>query len=276
MLLGLISLYLMHEIVQRHFGRWPGWIFVLIVSGLSSAGIYVGRFLRWNSWDILQNPSELAMDILGLAIDPSLRLLAFTTLFAVFFLFVYLTLYTFSAENWKRPQAEVDALMRLLVTTIRGEVQELMANNVRLTIIGHLDKLPPVAQREMQHAIDLTAANAGLNLNLALSYGGRQEILEVVCGISRKIADGTIAPEDVNEIIFEDHLSTHGMPDPELIIRTSGEARLSNFLLWQSAYSELVISDAMWPEFRRRELYETVLEYQQRERRFGQVSEQVT
>lgn len=186
-----------------------------------------------------------------------------------------LTLYTFSAENWKRPRAEVDALMRLLLTTIRGEVQELMANNVRLTIIGHLDELPSVAQEEMQHAIDITAANTGLNLNLALSYGGRQEILEAVRGISRKIAGGDLAPEAVDEITFGDHLSTHGLPDPELIIRTSGEARLSNFLLWQSAYSELVISDAMWPEFRRRELYETVLEYQQRERRFGQVSEQV-
>ncbi len=186
-----------------------------------------------------------------------------------------LTLYTFSAENWRRPRAEVDALMRLLVTTIREEVQELMVNNVRLTIIGHLDELPPVAQQEMRHAIDLTAANTGLNLNLALSYGGRQEILEAVRDISREIADGNLAPEAINEITFEDHLTTHGLPDPELIIRTSGEARLSNFLLWQSAYSELVISDAMWPEFRCRELYETVLEYQQRERRFGQVSEQV-
>ena len=186
-----------------------------------------------------------------------------------------LTLYTFSAENWKRPRAEVDALMRLLVTTIREEVQELMANNVRLTIIGHLNELPTVAQKEMQHAIDLTAANTGLNLNLALCYGGRQEILEAVRDISREIMDGDLAPEAVSELTFEGYLSTHGLPDPELVIRTSGEARLSNFLLWQSAYSELVISDAMWPEFRRRELYETVLEYQRRERRFGQVSEQV-
>jgi len=186
-----------------------------------------------------------------------------------------LTLYTFSSENWKRPRAEVDALMRLLVTTIRGEVQELMGNNVRLTVIGRLDDLPAVAQREMQSAMDLTAPNTGLNLNLALSYGGRQEILEAVRRVSRMALDGNLEPENIDEAVFENNLFTHGIPDPELIIRTSGEARLSNFLLWQSAYSELIISDVMWPAFRRRELYETILEYQRRERRFGLLSEQM-
>ncbi len=186
-----------------------------------------------------------------------------------------LTLYTFSSENWKRPRAEVDALLRLLVTTIRGEVQELMENNVRLTVIGRLDDLPAVAQQEMQSAMDLTAPNTGLNLNLALSYGGRQEILEAVRRVSRMALDGNLEPENIDEAVFENNLFTHGIPDPELIIRTSGEARLSNFLLWQSAYSELIISDVMWPVFRRRELYETILEYQRRERRFGLLSEQM-
>lgn len=186
-----------------------------------------------------------------------------------------LTLYTFSSENWKRPRAEVNALLRLLVTTIRGEVQDLMENNVRLTVIGRLDDLPAVAQGEMQSAMDLTAPNTGLNLNLALSYGGRQEILEAVRRVSRMALDGNLEPENIDEAVFENNLFTHGIPDPELIIRTSGEARLSNFLLWQSAYSELIISDVMWPAFRRRELYETILEYQRRERRFGLLSEQM-
>lgn len=186
-----------------------------------------------------------------------------------------LTLYTFSSENWKRPRAEVDALMRLLVTTIRQEVRELMENNVRLTIIGHLEELPVVARREMRSAMDLTAGNTGLNLNLALSYGGRQEIMDAVRRLTRTVLAGQQPPEDIDEAIFESYLFTKGMPDPELIIRTSGEARLSNFLLWQSAYSELIIADAMWPAFRRKELYETILEYQRRERRFGLLSEQV-
>ncbi|UCD37092.1 MAG: isoprenyl transferase [Fidelibacterota bacterium] len=186
-----------------------------------------------------------------------------------------LTLYTFSAENWKRPRAEVDALMRLLVTTIREEVQELMENNVRLTIIGCLDDLPTVAQREMRSAMDLTAGNTGLNLNLALSYGGRQEILDAVRRISQLARESELSLDEIDETLFEGHLYTRGMPEPELVIRTSGEARLSNFLLWQSAYSELIISEAMWPAFRRRELYEAIREYQQRERRFGRLSEQV-
>ena len=186
-----------------------------------------------------------------------------------------LTLYTFSSENWKRPRAEVDALMRLLVTTIREEIRDLMANNVRLTIIGCLKDLPPVAQREMQSAIEQTANNTGLNLNLALSYGGRQEILDAIRGVSRLVQAGQLIPEEIDAAAFEDHLYTRGMVDPELVIRTSGEARISNFLLWQLAYSELVISEAMWPEFRRPELYQALLDYQCRERRFGLVSEQL-
>ena len=186
-----------------------------------------------------------------------------------------LTLYTFSSENWKRPRAEVDALMQLLVTSIRGEVRELMENNVRLTAIGQLTDLPSIAQRELDSAIELTSSNTGLNLNLALSYGGRQEILEGVRCLVREGLEGRLGPEDIDEAVFSKHLFTANMPDPDLIIRTSGEARLSNFLLWQSAYAEMVIAQAMWPAFRRSELYEAIEVYQQRERRFGLLSEQV-
>ncbi len=186
-----------------------------------------------------------------------------------------LTLYTFSSENWKRPRAEVDALMRLLVTTIRQEVDDLMENDVRLTVIGLLDDLPPVAQREMSAAMDLTTGNTGLNLNLALSYGGRQEILTAIRRLCQKVQDEKLRPEEIDAAVFEEHLFTERIPDPELIIRASWETRLSNFLLWQSAYSELVISEAMWPAFRRKELYDVLLEYQHRERRFGLLSEQL-
>ena len=186
-----------------------------------------------------------------------------------------LTLFTFSSENWRRPKTEVDALMRLLVTTIRSEVQDLMDNNVRLTAIGCLDDLPDVARQELQTAIEATASNEGLNLNLALSYGGRQEILQAVKRVTEAVAKGELDPDDIDETMFSQKLYTHGMPDPDLIIRTSGEARLSNFMIWQSAYAELVIADAMWPAFRRRELYQAIQVYQQRERRFGKISEQI-
>jgi len=187
----------------------------------------------------------------------------------------FLTLYTFSSENWKRPRAEVDALMRLLVTTIRAEVKELMDNNIRLTAIGCLESLPGVAQKELQSAIDLTAGNKGLNLNLALSYGSRQEILEAIRQIAQQVQEGRLHTDEIDEALFTSLLYTRDMPDPDLIIRTGGEYRLSNFLLWQSAYSELVVTDAMWPAFRRRELYQAIQVYQQRERRFGKLSEQV-
>ncbi len=186
-----------------------------------------------------------------------------------------LTLYTFSSDNWRRPRTEVDALMRLLVTTIRGEVQDLMDNNVRLTAIGCLSDLPDVARQELQAAIEATASNEGLNLNLALSYGGRQEILLAVQKIAEAVAKGELDTDDIDTTLFSSYLYTRGMPDPDLVIRTSGEARLSNFLIWQAAYAELVITDAMWPAFRRRELYKAIQVYQQRERRFGKISEQI-
>ena len=186
-----------------------------------------------------------------------------------------LTLYTFSSDNWKRPRSEVNALMRLLVSTIRAEVRELMDNNVRLTAIGRLDDLPEIAQQEFHSAMEQTAANNGLNLNLALSYGGRQEILTAIQRLLKAGLAGKLTPEQVTEELFSDYLYTAGLPDPDLIVRTGGETRLSNFLIWQSAYSELISTDAMWPDFRQRELYHTMELYQQRERRFGLISEQV-
>ncbi|MCH8837493.1 MAG: isoprenyl transferase [Candidatus Marinimicrobia bacterium] len=186
-----------------------------------------------------------------------------------------LTLYTFSSDNWKRPRSEVNALMRLLVSTIRAEVRELMDNNVRLTAIGRLDDLPEIAQQEFHSAMEQTAANNGLNLNLALSYGGRQEILTAIQRLLKAGLAGNLTPEQVTEELFSDYLYTAGLPDPDLIVRTGGETRLSNFLIWQSAYSELIITDAMWPDFRQQELYHTIELYQQRERRFGLISEQV-
>ena len=186
-----------------------------------------------------------------------------------------LTLYTFSSDNWKRPRSEVNALMRLLVSTIRAEVRELMGNNVRLTAIGRLDDLPEIAQQEFHSAMEQTAANNGLNLNLALSYGGRQEILTAIQRLLKAGLAGNLTPEQVTEELFSDYLYTAGLPDPDLIVRTGGETRLSNFLIWQSAYSELIITDAMWPDFRQQELYHTIELYQQRERRFGLISEQV-
>ena len=186
-----------------------------------------------------------------------------------------LTLYTFSSENWRRPRPEVDALMRLLVTTIRHEVRELMANNVRLRVLGHLNEMPSVAQREMESAIEQTAGNDGLSLNLALSYGGRREILDAVKKIAAQVAAGEIGPEGITSDLFASQLYTDGLDDPELLIRTSGEARLSNFLLWQTAYTELVITDTPWPAFRRPELQAALEEYKRRERRFGRVSEQI-
>ena len=185
----------------------------------------------------------------------------------------YLTLYTFSAENWRRPRKEVDALMRLLVSTIRKEVKDLMRNNVRLSTIGEMDALPGFARNEMRSAVEKTSGNTGLNLVLALSYGGRQEILSAVKRIASDVNAGNLDPESIDEQIFADCLYTANMPDPDLIIRTSGEARLSNFLLWQSAYTELVITDVMWPDFRQKELYKSIRVYQQRERRFGEVQD---
>ncbi len=187
----------------------------------------------------------------------------------------YLTLYAFSTENWNRPKFEVDALMTLLVHTIRGEIKTLMDNNVRLATIGHTESLPKDCQRELQEAMRATEGNTGLTLILALSYSGRWEILEAVRQLTAAIQRGQFQPSDIDEGLFSSYLSTGGIPDPELMIRTSGEMRISNFMLWQLAYSELYMPDVLWPDFRKPHLWEAILTYQKRERRFGKTSEQV-
>ncbi|MFQ6673965.1 MAG: isoprenyl transferase [Fidelibacterota bacterium] len=187
----------------------------------------------------------------------------------------YLTLYTFSKENWARPVSEVSALMNLLVQTIRKEISDLMENNVRLHVIGHLDELPAKPRREMEEGIRRTSANTGLNLILALNYGGRTEIVDAVKGICREAAEGKVAVEDITEDTFKRYLYTAPIPDPDMIVRTSGEYRISNFLLWQLAYAEIYITPVHWPAFRRPQLYEAIIDFQCRERRFGRVSEQM-
>ena len=187
----------------------------------------------------------------------------------------YLTLYTFSIENWKRPAAEVSALMTLLLRTINKEVKGLHKNNVKFNIIGDLEKLPVSTKNSLQKGADLTAKNTGLTLSLALNYGSRQEIIEAVQKIVIKVKNGSLNSDEINENIFSDYLYTKGIPDPDLMIRTSGESRLSNFLLWQSAYTEIYMTDTFWPEFREKELMKAVKDYQSRERRFGKVSDQI-
>ncbi len=187
----------------------------------------------------------------------------------------YLTLYAFSTENWTRPKAEVDGLMELLVSTIKGEIKTLMDNKVRLTTIGETSQLPPDCQNNLAWAMNQTKNNTGLTLILALSYGGRREIINAVKQLAAAVKSGKMAPEEINEQVLENYLQTSGIPDPELLIRTSGEMRVSNFLLWQIAYTELFITPTLWPDFRREHLYEAIWSYQQRERRFGKTSEQL-
>lgn len=187
----------------------------------------------------------------------------------------YLTLYAFSTENWDRPAAEVSGLMELLVTTIRNEVSTLNKNNIRLHVIGDLNMLPDYARHELEEALEMTAENKGLQLVMALSYSGRWELLEAVRLIADKVKAGQLSPEEIDEQTLQNNLSTHAFPDPELMIRTSGEYRISNFLLYQLAYAELYFTDVCWPDFRKKDLYEAILNYQQRERRFGKISEQL-
>jgi undecaprenyl diphosphate synthase len=186
-----------------------------------------------------------------------------------------LTLYAFSTENWERPQEEVDALMSLLVSTIRGELNTLTKNNIRLRAIGNLNKLPEDCRKELEEAIQLTAHHTGLQLVLALSYSGRWEITEMVKQLAQKVERGELSSDDISQNLIDKHLSTAEFPDPELLIRTSGEMRISNFLLWQLAYSELYFTEVLWPDFRKEDLHEAIFAYQNRERRFGKISEQV-
>jgi undecaprenyl diphosphate synthase len=187
----------------------------------------------------------------------------------------HLTLYTFSTENWARPRVEVSALMRLLLGTIRMEVKNLHKNNVRLTTIGRLSDLPAEARQGVEEGIELTKNNTGLNLNLALSYGSRQEIVRAVQALIQKVQSGRLQPEEITAEVLAAHLDTADLPDPDLLIRTGGEFRLSNFLLWQMAYTEIYVTPTFWPDFREKELLEAILDYQCRERRFGLVSEQL-
>lgn len=188
----------------------------------------------------------------------------------------YLTLYAFSTENWSRPATEVSALMQLLVSTIRKETATLNKNNIRLLTIGNTESLPKACQKELAEAMELTKGNTRMNLVLALSYSGRWDIAQAMQRIAVQVGHGTIAPGAINEETIASHLSTAGIPDPELLIRTSGEQRISNFLLWQLAYTELFITDLLWPDFRKEHLYQAILAFQKRERRFGKTSEQLT
>lgn len=187
----------------------------------------------------------------------------------------FLTMYAFSTENWNRPKDEVDGLMSLLVSTIRSEAPALKKNNVRLWSIGDIHSLPLQCQKELQEAKDLTASSTGLTVVLALSYSSRWEIVEATKQIAEDVKNGKIDSKAINSDLISSYLNTKNIPDPELIIRTSGENRLSNFLLWQAAYSELYITPVLWPDFRKKTLHEAIACYQSRERRFGKTSEQL-
>ncbi len=187
----------------------------------------------------------------------------------------YLTLYAFSTENWDRPKDEVTGLMELLVQTIKQEVVTLNKNNIKLHVIGDTDLLPPSARGELFEACEETKFNTGMHLIMALSYSSRWEIINAIKKIASGVNEGKLAPEDITNEVFERELCTAGFPDPELMIRTGGEYRISNFLLYQLAYSELYFTDTLWPDFRKENLYEAIADYQNRERRFGKTSEQL-
>ncbi|MEM9996316.1 MAG: isoprenyl transferase [Bacteroidota bacterium] len=184
----------------------------------------------------------------------------------------HLTLYTFSTENWHRPAEEVTALMSLLVRTLRGEIKRLDANGIRLRAFGDLSRLPGKGRQEMEEGMARTAGNTRMTLNLALSYSGRWELVEAARALAREAAAGRLDPEAIDEAAIERHLATDGLPDPDLLIRTGGDLRVSNFLLWQIAYTEIIVTERFWPAFRRAALYEALREFQDRERRFGRVS----
>jgi undecaprenyl diphosphate synthase len=188
----------------------------------------------------------------------------------------HMTLYAFSTENWNRPKLEVVALMELLVMTIRKETKTLMENNIRLKAIGNLNTLPSRCYNELMESIEITKNNTRMELVLALSYSGRDEIIQTTKKLATQVANGELKTDDISEELFSSHLFTHDMPDPELLIRTSGEHRISNFLLWQLAYTEFYFTEKYWPEFRKEDVYEAIINYQNRERRFGKTSEQVS
>jgi len=187
----------------------------------------------------------------------------------------YLTLYAFSTENWKRPRTEVEALMSLLVSTIRNETEKLHENNVKLLAIGNLNDLPKNISKQLNQSIEYTKNNTGLKLVLALSYSGRWEIAEAARKMGEAVQKGELKPEDIDSCTFTSYMTTAGIPDPDLLVRTSGERRISNFLLWQLAYAELYFTPVLWPDFRKDHFYEAVIDFQRRERRFGKVSDEL-
>lgn len=187
----------------------------------------------------------------------------------------YLTLYAFSTENWNRPKIEVQTLMKLLVASLRKELKTFVKNNVKLNAIGNIDALPKKAAAELKEVIQKTAHHTGMTLTLALSYGSREELKSAIRAISAKVKNNIISPDNIDEAIINTHLYTHDLPDVDLLIRTSGEHRISNFLLWQIAYAELYFIDVFWPDFSEHHLVEAILSYQNRERRFGKTSEQL-
>ena len=188
----------------------------------------------------------------------------------------YLTLYTFSTENWNRPNDEVETLMSLLSETLLKEAAELFSKGVRLHVIGEVEKLPTLVREQLLNVVELTKKNSNGNLVLALSYGSQREILNAVKEIAQEVKEGKISAEDINEKLFENHLYTKDLPPVDLLIRTSGEVRISNFLLWQIAYAELQFLDIFWPDFQEEHLYQCIVNYQNKERRFGKTSEQIT
>ena len=188
----------------------------------------------------------------------------------------FLTLYAFSTENWNRPKLEVDALMKILVSSLKKEIKTLQKNNIKLTAIGNIENLPKKAKRELLDVIDKTKDNAKMTLILALSYGSREEMTSALKVLANKVKDGTLQPDEINDSLISENLYTKDIPDVDLMIRTSGEQRISNFLLWQMAYAELYFTNILWPDFRKENLYEAIYNYQNRERRFGKTSEQLS
>jgi undecaprenyl diphosphate synthase len=187
----------------------------------------------------------------------------------------FLTLYAFSTENWNRPKTEVDTLMNLLVSSLKNELKTLQDNQIQLKAIGNIEQLPLKAQKGLQEVMQLTANNKRMVLNLALSYGSRFEILEAVKSISKKVVNNELLIENIDEKTINNHLYTFSLPDVDFLIRTSGEQRISNFLLWQAAYAELYFTNTLWPDFKKKDFYEAIAEYQKRERRYGKTSEQI-
>lgn len=187
----------------------------------------------------------------------------------------HLTLFAFSTENWKRPREEIGVLMKLLVSSLKSEFEKLLKNRIKLNVIGNIDQLPKIVQDELNYVINKTKNNSKMTLTLALSYGGREELVSTFIKLAFKVKNNIISPEKIDQSIINEHLYTHNLPDVDLLIRTSGEKRISNFLLWQIAYAELYFSKILWPDFNKKHLHKAIINYQKRERRFGKTSEQL-